>query len=167
MSKGLQWFIGLVIAIFIAIAVLFYLIRFHDGPMEILSGGPFKSGEFVTPAEDWSFLGDQLTLELQTMLPPRSRTMWMVVYNNRLFVVSSYMNTLIGRVWKQWPKKVEQDNRAIVRVDNHLYKMRLTRHTEGDFIEPVLNRFNEKYNTNFDRDVIDNGSSWLFELQPR
>lgn len=164
MSKGLQRFIGLVVAIFIAIAILFYLIRFHDGPMEIISGGPFTSGELVAAPNDWSFLEEHLTVELQTMLPPRSRTMWMVVHDNRVFVVSNYMNTKIGKAWKQWPKKVAEDNRALVRLDSKIFDMRLTRHTEGDFIDPVLERFNAKYKTTLDRSAIDSGSSWLFEL---
>jgi len=167
MSRGLQWFIGLVLAIFVAIAILFYLIRFHDGPLEILSGGPFQSGELVESVEDWSFLSDELTIELQTMLPPRSRTMWLVVSDNRIFVISSYMNTKFGKVWKQWPHRVAEDSQAIVRVDSKLYEMRLIRHKQGDFVPQVLAKFGQKYGNKIDQTMVDSGSAWLFELVAR
>jgi hypothetical protein len=32
-------------------------------------------------------------------------------------MVSGYMNTTVGRLWKQWPAQAERDGRAVVRID--------------------------------------------------
>lgn len=167
MSRGLKWFTGITVTVFVAIGTLLYLVRFNDGPMEIISGGPFISGELVTDVDDWSFLSGRATIELQTMLPPRSRTMWLVVYDNRLFVLSSYMNTMVGKVWKKWPRTIEKNNLAVVRADNRLYRLQLIRHHDGEFVEPVLELFNEKYHTSQTADDIEAGNAWLFELTTR
>lgn len=167
MTTGLKWFIALIATIAIALAALFFAIRYHDGPMEIISGGPFRTGEIVEDTSDWSFLKDYQTVEMQTMIPPRSRTMWIVVVNNRPFVLSSFMNSRLGKIWKQWPHTIDEDNRAIIRVDGKLYEMTLHRILKGEIIEPVIQRFNEKYAIDDSREVVESGSSWLFELKPR
>ena len=123
---------------------MLFLVRSHDGPMEILAGGRFQTGELVTAPNDWSFLTDHTTIEMQTMAPPRSRTMWLAVYDNRLFVISSYMNSRVGKIWKKWPNQVKDNNLAIVRADGKLYELQLVRHNEGEFIDGVIKRFNEK-----------------------
>lgn len=167
MSRGLQWFVGLVTAIFIVVGVLLFLVRSHDGPMEILSGGPLKTGELVSGVTDWEFIDQFKTIELQTMQPPRSRTMWLVVHDNRMFVLSSYMNTHFGKLWKQWPRRVAEDNRALVRADGKLYELQLVRHLKGEFIQPVLDRFNEKYHRQYSPQELEKGNAWLFELTAR
>ena len=93
--------------------------------------------------------------------------MWLVVKDNHPYVISSYMNTNIGKLWKQWPRRVEEDARAIVRADGKLYDVTLVRRTAGDNIDGVLQAFNEKYNTEYNEESVRNGSSWLFELTPR
>ena len=167
MSRGLKWFLGFIVTVFIAIGVVLFLVRSHDGPMEILAGGPFQTGELVTAPNDWSFLTDHTTIEMQTMAPPRSRTMWLAVYDNRLFVISSYMNSRVGKIWKQWPNQVKDNNLAIVRADGKLYELQLVRHNEGEFIDGVIKRFNEKYSAKLNSDSIDSGNAWLFELKGR
>lgn len=167
MSTGLKWFIALVATIFIAIAALFFAIRYHDGPMEIISGGPFKTGTLVTDVNDWSFLEEHQTIEMQTMIPPRSRTMWIIVSNNRPFIVSGYMKTAVGKVWKQWPRTIEEDDRAIIRVEGNLYEFTLERIQDGPIVDPVIERFNEKYGMGYTRETIESGANWLFELAPR
>ena len=87
--------------------------------------------------------------------------------DGRMYVISSYMNTYLGKAWKRWPRQVLKDNRAIVRADGKLYDLALIRVAEDEMIPSVLDRFNEKYKTNFDVEIIRSGSSWLFELVPR
>ena len=72
-----------------------------DGPRGLLAGGPFQSGADAISPADWSFLEGQDTLEFQTEAPERSRTVWLVVHDNRLFLVSGYMNTFVGKLWKR------------------------------------------------------------------
>ena len=167
MSRGTRIATIFFTVVLAAIFSLFFFVRFHDGPMEIISGGPFTTGEMVDPPSDWSFLEDRMTIELQTMIPPRSRTMWLAVHDERLFVGSNYMNTFIGKLWKQWPKTVARDNRALIRVDGTLYELQLVRITEGDEIEGIIDRFNEKYLAEFSLEGVENGGTWLFELRAR
>ena len=167
MSRGLKWFFGFTITVFIAVGAVLFLVRSHDGPMEILSGGPFQTGELVAASDDWSFLTDHATLEMQTMAPPRSRTMWLAVYDTRLFVISGYMNSRVGKIWKQWPHQVKENNLAIVRADGRLYELQLIRYKEGKFIGGVLELFNQKYGQSLSTDSIDNSSTWLCELTAR
>jgi hypothetical protein len=167
MSRGLKWFLGFIFTVFIAVGAVLFLVRSNDGPMEILSGGPFRTGELMTTPVDWSFLTDHATIELQTMAPPRSRTRWLAVYDNRLFVISSYMNSRVGKIWKQWPNQIKENNLSVVRADGKLYELQLIRHTEGEFIDGVLKLFNEKYSKNLSADSIDSGNAWLFELTGR
>ncbi|MBL6688887.1 MAG: hypothetical protein ISP91_00700 [Pseudomonadales bacterium] len=165
MSRGLTWFIGFILLIIISIGTLLFVVRSADGPMEILSGGPFRTGEVVTDVSDWSFLDEKMTVELQTMLPPRSRTMWLVVHENRPIVLSSFMNTAIGKMWKQWPKRVEEDNRAIIRSDGKLYHFTLERLGVDDETAAIIEKFNGKYGTPYTTADIAEGNSWLFELK--
>jgi hypothetical protein len=167
MSRGLKWFFSFIITVFIAVGAVLFLVRSHDGPIEILSGGPFQTGELVPASDDWSFLTDHATLEMQTMAPPRSRTMWLAVYDTRLFVISGYMNSRVGKIWKLWPHQVKENNLAIVRADGRLYELQLIRYKEGKFIGGVLELFNQKYGQSLSTDSIDNSSTWLFELTAR
>ncbi len=167
MSRGLIWFSAIVAAIFMAVSILFYVARSHDGPMEIIAGGPFRSGDLVTDTSDWSFLDQHMTIEMQTMVPTRSRTMWIVVVDNRSFVISSYMKSRVGRIWKKWPHHVDQNPNAVIRVEGKLYEMRLVRLTEDEIIPAVLERFNAKYPRKHKAEEIESGNSWLFELTPR
>lgn len=167
MSCGLKWFFSFIITVFIAVGAVLFLVRSHNGPMEILSGGPFQTGELVAASNDWSFLTDHATLEMQTMAPPRSRTMWLAVYDTRLFVIGSYMNSRVGKIWKQWPRQVKENNLAIVRANGRLYELQLIRHNEGKFIGGVLKLFNQIYGQSLSTDSIDSGNTWLFELTGR
>ena len=49
---------------------------------------------------DWSFLEGQDTLEFQTNA--RALENGALVHDNRLFLVSGYMNTFVGKLWKKW-----------------------------------------------------------------
>lgn len=167
MSRGLKWFTTIILAIVVAIGVLLFMVRSNDGPMEIISGGPFQSGEPTTGTSDWRFLDEHMTVELQTMIPPRSRTMWLVVVDNRPFVLSNFMNSRVGKLWKKWPRTLEKDNRAIVRAQGKLYELKLVRTTEGEIIGQAMEHFNAKYRTNYTADNVTSGNVWLFELTAR
>ena len=98
MKKILKW-IGISIAVpVISIAVLLGSMRFHDGPLAILSGGPFTTGELRSAPNDWGFLKDRATIEFQTMDPEQSRTVWLATFDQRLFIVSGYMTTNYGDI---------------------------------------------------------------------
>ena len=63
---------GLVGVLVLLIGGLLVGARFADGPLAIVAGGPFRSGELVTGAEpDWSFVRDIGEVQFQLLEPPR------------------------------------------------------------------------------------------------
>ncbi len=159
------------LAIFVVVAVGGTLItaQFSDGPMEIVSGGPFTSGTLVTEEPDWSFVKDYNTVEFQLLDPASSRTTWIAEHEGRIFIPSGYMTTWWGKIWKQWPLQAEKDGRAILRIDGKLYERQLVRITGGPEVDPVMAELARKYGGGqpFPREAFDSGYLWIFELTPR
>jgi hypothetical protein len=154
----------------VALALLVIGGRFADGPIAIVAGGPFRSGEPAQgPEPDWSFVRDVREVELQLVEPPRSRTTWIVEHGGKAYIPCGYMTSWWGRIWKRWPLEAEQDGRAILRVGNALYERQLVRITEGPEIEPLLTELGRKYGAgrHIPRESVTSGSLWLFELAPR
>lgn len=167
MATLLKW-LGIVLALIaLALGLFFFSMRFHDGPIEIITGGPFKTGEPATAPDNWGFLADRDTLEFQTMKPARSRTVWLAVQDDRLFLISGYMTTGYGRLWKQWPHHVVEDDRVILRIDGKLYEQRVERITEGDLIAPVMAEFGRKYGFEGSPEAVASGYAWLYEVKAR
>ena len=66
---------GLLVLLLVVIGVLVVGARFADGPLALVAGGPFTSGELVSgPEPDWSFVRDVKEVEFQLLEPARSRT---------------------------------------------------------------------------------------------
>ena len=81
------------------------------------------------------------------------------------------MNTAQGRIWKQWPHYLENDDRIILRIDGNLYEQRLERITEGAEIVPVLNELARKYFSGSEglgsSESVTNGDTWMYEVVSR
>ena len=161
---------GIVAIVVVGIGILMIVARFSDGPLEIVAGGPFTSGErHVGPEPDWSELVDVTTVEFQSLEPARSRTTWIAVHDGRLFIPSGYMTTTWGRIWKQWPIEAEKDGRVILRANGKLYDRTLVRIKDGPELEPILAELGRKYGggSPFPMEAVDSGYLWIFELTPR
>lgn len=169
MKTLLKWLGVGITVIVVGISIFLFSMRFHDGPLEIVSGGPFSSGKFALTPADWSVLRDHDTLEFQSLEPPRSRTVWLGVHEGRLFIVSGYMNSAMGRIWKQWPHRLEEDDRIILRVDGRLYEQRLERIMSGPEVVPVLQEFDRKYGVGevTTPETVTAGDTWMYEVLPR
>ena len=165
--------VGGFVGLLIAVIVLFLVYaRFHDGPIAIVAGGPFDSGEFYSgPEPNWSPMRTRQEVEFQLLEPARSRVTWIAEHGGKPYIVSGYMNTSFGKVWKQWPHEIAKDDRILLRVDDVIYERRLVRLMEGPMIAPVINQLAEKYNlgTGFGdpNEVVRNGDVWLYEVAPR
>ncbi len=170
MKKIFKW-LGIVVGVIaVTIAAFLFSMRFHDGPLAVFSGGAFESGELTAAPNDWSFLKDRAEIEFQTMDPSTSRTVWLGVDDGRLFLVSGYMNTNYGAIWKQWPHYLDSDDRIILRIDGKLYEQRLQRVMEGPHVIPILNEFGRKYGGGgslASADSVTNGDTWMYEVVDR
>lgn len=165
--KVLKWLAISIVFLVAVISVFLWGMRFNDGPMGLIAGGPFNTGELIQGGEpNWRFVKDKVTVEFQLLEPARSRTTWIMEHNNRIFIPSGYMGSTLGNIWKHWPHEAEKDGRAILRVDGKLYQRHLVRHRGGGFMPAVLGELNRKYGANATQDAIDKGILWIFELTP-
>lgn len=169
--KGLAKLAGYLIGLLvIVVGATMIVARFSDGPMELIAGGPFTSGEPVTTEPDWSFVKDYATVEFQLLDPAASRTTWLAVVDGRVFIPSGYMTTWWGKIWKQWPIQAEKDGRAILRVDGKLYDRNLVRVTNDPVVGEVLAELGRKYSPDgqaLPAIALESGYLWIFELIPR
>ena len=176
MKKFFKW-LGIVLGtLALALSVFLLGMRFTDGPIAAFTGGPFSTGILAAAPTEWTYLTDRDLIEFQTMDPPRSRTVWLAVHEGRLFIVSGYMNSVPGAIWKQWPYYLEDDDRIILRIDGNLYEQRLERFMEGPEVVPVLSELFRKYfagggvtgNDSFtSAETVANGDTWMFEVVPQ
>lgn len=170
MRKLAKWLAIVLAGIILSITVFLFSMRYHDGPLEIISGGAFKTGELSPAPEDWSHLKDRATIEFQTLDPVSSRTVWLASHEGRLFIVSGYMNQWYAAIWKQWPHYLEADNRILLRIDGKLYEQRLERVMAGPAIIPVLNELSRKYLGGApvtSASQVTNGDTWMYEIVDR
>jgi hypothetical protein len=154
----------------LALGLLLVAARFADGPIAIIAGGPFRSGELVSgPEPDWAFARDVREVEFQLVDPPRSRTTWILEHEGKVYIPCGYMDTPWGRFWKQWPIEAERDGRAILRIGSALYERQLVRIADGPLLEPLLAELSRKYlgGSPVPSAAVTSGSLWLFELAPR
>ncbi len=162
-------FIGVIV---LAVAVLLIYARFHDGPVVIIAGGPFTTGElYEGPEPDWSPMRTRQEVEFQLLEPARSRITWIAEHDGKPYIVSGYMNSTFGKLWKQWPHEIAKDDRILLRVDDVIYERRLVRIMEGPMVAPVLEQLVEKYGLGDGfgdpNDVVRNGDVWFYEVAPR
>ena len=161
---------GLIGALVLAIAVLLIGARFADGPLAIVAGGPFKSGELASgPEPDWSFVHDVREVEFQLVEPPRSRTTWILDHAGKAYIPSGYMTTWWGKLWKQWPHEVEKDPRILLRIGDTLYERKLVRVQDEALLTPLLAELRRKYvpDREIPMEAVTSGYLWIFELAPR
>ena len=161
---------GLLILLLLGVGGLLIGARFADGPIEIIAGGPFTSGELVTgPEPDWSFVHDTQEVEFQLLEPARSRTTWIIEHEGKAYIPCGYMTTWWGRLWKKWPIEAEQDGRILLRVGDKLYERQLVRIREGPLLAPITAEMGRKYPeaSSVTEEAVTSGYVWLFELAPR
>ena len=163
------WFGKTVTTVVIVVLAFFLTTRFTDGPIGVVTGGPFNTGQVVSDEPDWRFVKDYEIVEFQLLEPARSRTTWIVEHDGRIFIPSGYMLSTVGKIWKQWPLQAEKDGRAILRVDDKLYPRQLIRITDDPALPAVLAELSRKYASGSQIPVseVSRGSLWVFELVQR
>jgi hypothetical protein len=165
----LMWLAGTIgVGLFLA-AALVMGVRFGDGPVTIIPGGLLKSGEWFNGREpDWTFASDIKEMELQLVEPPGSRTTWLQVHDKKLYVVSGYMNSTLGHIWKQWPAHAQKDGRAVIRIGGQRYERQLVRILDDwPVLEGITSEVYRKYDVALSVDMAKSGDAWFFALEPR
>ncbi len=156
------------ILIVVLVAGVLTAARFNDGPVGVIAGGPFTTGNLHSGDEpDWSFVHDIGEVQFQSIDPERSRTSWIVEVDGRVFIPSGYMTTFWGKIWKQWPHEAEKDGRVLLRIDGTIYERHLDRIREGEILEPILAELGRKYlGGDVPMEAITSGYLWIFEASP-
>ena len=161
----------------VALATLRFDNRNADGPSILFPGGELVSGHLYTGAEpDWTFTDEIQTIELQLDDPLSSRLIWITETEGRIYVISKFMNTAIGRIWKDWAVAADEgDGLAVFRIGDTRYERRLVRVHERELPSAFAIRLTEKYGRGdsspqavaANRRDIETGDTWVFELAPR
>lgn len=150
-----------------------------DGATVVFPGGEMIAGELHTgPEPDWSFTDSIQTIELQLNDPMATRRIFILESEGKIYVVSGYMKSLLGRVWKEWAFDADAGNdEGVLRVNNVRYPRKLIRVAEGDVLDGVAAKLLAKYSgvptpvpaaaIAAARASIEAGDSWIFELAPR
>jgi hypothetical protein len=169
LARKLLIALGVVLLVpIVAIGTLLVASGYSEKPSQVFGGGKLVNGELVTgPEPDWGFARDLPTIELQLLDPPRSRVIWVVEYQGKPYVISGYMSSRIGRLWKRWPAQAERDGRAVVRMAGKRYERTLKRIKTGAEVEGIAAELRRKYRYGVTPADIEAGSTWLFELAPR
>jgi hypothetical protein len=170
MKSFLRIVFGLLALLVLLIGGLLVGARFADGPIAIVAGGPFRSGELVSgPEPDWSFVENVQEVEFQLLDPARSRTTWILHHDGKAYIPSGYMTTWWGRLWKRWPHEAEKDPRILLRIGDKLYERKLVRIQEGPAVAPLLAQLSSKYapGREIPMEAVTSGYLWLYELAPR
>jgi hypothetical protein len=167
--RFLKWVAGLIAVVVLLVGALVLGARFADGPIAIIPGGPLEAGELVTgPEPDFTFARDIPEMELALVDPPQSRTIWLQVHDKKLYVVSGYMNSAVGKLWKQWPDQALQDGRAVVRIDGKRYERQLVRILDDQVVlEAIAAEVDRKYGAALSAEMAASGDAWFFALEPR
>lgn len=168
-ASVLKFFAGLVVLIAVTAAITLFAARFADGPWAIISGGSFSSGQVVAEVPDWAFIRDRQEVEFELVSTGRSRVTWIAEAEGRIFIPSGYMNSTIGKIWKQWPVHAEADGRAILRVDDRLYPRRLVRVKDDPILAKVRSELSRKYTGGgaVPHSEIASNNLWIFEMVKR
>lgn len=162
--RVLRWIgIGLAAAI-VALVAVAVVARICDGPIGPFPGGPLLAGALVEePVSDWSFAADVPTVEMQLLVPPRSRTTWIVVYEGKAYIPCGAPNF---RLWKQWPHEALRDGRALVRIGGRRYPVTLVRVTDEATFAAVDRRVAAKYGVG-GAGAASQQDLWVFRLNSR
>lgn len=167
--KILIQLIGLVVLLFVvALGTIRFEHRNADGASILFPGGELVSGELYSgPEPDWGFTDEVNTIELQLFNPVNSRRIWIIESAGKAYVVSGYMNSFLGRLWKEWAIQADSgDGRAVIRINDIRYERRLRRIETGPELAGVAEKLESKYGSANALAEIQSGSTWVFELRP-
>ena len=157
--KVLKW-LGIAMgALVLLLATVAFGARFADGPVAILPGGPFQSGEWVEdPNVDFGFAADIGEIELESGASPTSRTTWILVEGRKAYIPCS----LGFPPGKTWHEEALSRPEAVVRIEGKRYRRKLVKVDDAALEERLTAIVREKYSGGPPSDA----GAWFFELAP-
>lgn len=152
----LRWLIRITVALALLVGAVLLTARYSDGPLGPLPGGPLVSGPFVTqPVTDWSFAKDVEEIEVQLDTQTKSRTTWVLVSDGK-----AYIPAAVGfPPGKSWHRVALEDGRAVLRIDDRRYPVKLTRVDDAAVQAAVRKIAEKKYPSR------PAGEVWLFAVE--
>ena len=158
-----RWLGWVLLALVTALVVVAGVARLHDGPLGPFPGGPLERGELVTePAVDWRFAADVREIELQLVDPQRSRTTWVLVREDQLYVPCAWPTSFL----KQWPQQALRDGRVVLRIAGRRYERRAVRVTDPE-VQAELSALGAKKYGYERSEEPDLEGVWFFRMDPR
>ena len=140
-------------------------------PWNLSPVGRFRAARSVAEDEgnalDISALKDRSTIEFQSEAPPRSRTVWLAVHDNRLFIASAYMNENYAKIWKQWPHQIKDNNKILLRIDGNIYQRQLIRTYDPKITSAAGLETERKYGLKIVPEDVKQEHVWLYEVVAR
>ena len=160
----LRW-VGRILLVLVALAIVVAgIARFHDGPLGPVPGGPLEAGELVSDAGvDWRFAADIPEIELQLVDPPRSRTTWVLVREDQLYVPCAWPQSFL----KEWPKQALRDGRVVLRIAGNRYERQAVRVTDPEVHAELSALAARKYDYEPPQGPTDLEGLWFFRMDPR
>ncbi len=140
--KLLRW-IAIVLGAFVMlVAAVAFGARFADGPIAVFPGGPFATGVWVEdPNVDFSFAADIEEIELESGVPPTSRTTWILLDGKQAFVPCS----LGFPPGKRWHTDALTNPEAVVRIEGKRYRRRLLKVEDDALAQRLAAAAQQKY----------------------
>ena len=128
------------------------------GPFLVIPGGELE-GEVTRLPEDWSISDEISTIQVETRPEdPYSVNLWAVGMGPALYVHA-------GANRSTWAEHMEVDPRIRVRLEGQIFELRAVRVVDEDEFARVADAWEEKYNTRFRNENVD--EAYLFRMEGR
>jgi hypothetical protein len=158
-----RWLGRILLALVTLGVVVVAVARCHDGPLGPVPGGPLEAGELVRDAVvDWRFAADVQEIELQLLDPPRSRTTWVLVREDQLYVPCAWPESFL----KEWPKQALRDGRVVLRIAGRRFERQAVRVTDPEVHAELSALGARKYGFEAPAEP-DLDGLWFFRMDPR
>ena len=137
------------------------------GPLGPIPGGALRGEPVTGPVQDWAFLDDEHTVQLETNpSDPYSVNIWIGHEGGRPYIPSSLIAGVAEPTERQWVENVLDDPNVRLKVQGRLYDLRAVRVEDDTERESVRAALLAKYEVEASDDGHED-QAWIFRLEPR
>jgi hypothetical protein len=136
-------------------------------PMGPLSGGHLRGAVHEADVDDWSFVGDVTTCQLETNpSEPHSVNTWCLGWGRYLYIPTSMILGPEDPGVREWVQNVLAESEVRVRIEGTVYELDAEQVLDDVEYASVLEALEAKYELDpAERDP--DREIWLFRMQPR